>query len=67
MAELKTNQYEIFIPCNRVQEAYERPGDLELNMKNSNFLDNFQVVTSEICRKYAGKNIIITVQIKKGV
>jgi hypothetical protein len=62
---MKSNHYEIFIPCNRVQDAYDHPKDLELNMELSNFLDNFQEITSEICRKYAGKNIVITVKVVK--
>ena len=62
--ELKSNQFEIYIPSNRVQDAYtDHPDDLELNMKNSAFLDDYQVFNSWLCGKYAGKNVKITVQV----
>lgn len=62
---MKSNQYEIKIPCNRIQDAYEKPENMELNIKNSDFVDEFQVITSDICTKCVGKNIRITVRVIK--
>jgi hypothetical protein len=62
---MKSNQFSLKIASNKVQEAYETPDDLELNMSNSDFLDNFQVFASWLCTKYAGKEVVITVQVKK--
>jgi hypothetical protein len=62
---MKSNQYEIKIATERVQNAYDYPNNIELNMKNSDFIDDFQVFQTWLFEKYAGENIMVTVQVLK--
>lgn len=62
---MKSNQFEIKIPSNRVQDAFDTPDNLDLNMQNSDFLDNWQEFASWAVTKFAGKNVVITIQVKK--
>ena len=63
---VKSNQFEIYIPPHKIQDAYDTDkDDSDLNMKNSDFLDNWQEFASWACTRYAGKNVIITIQVVK--
>jgi hypothetical protein len=62
---MKSNQYEIEIASNKVQNAFDHPDNVELNLKNSNFIDDWQCFQTWILNKYANKNVLITVQVLK--
>lgn len=58
--------FEIDIASDRVQDALdEEPKDMDLAMQNSDFVDAWQVIASDIATKFAGKRVKITVQTVK--
>lgn len=58
--------YFIEIASDRVQDALDdEPDNIDLSMQNSDFCDEWQIIASDITRKFAGKKIKITVQLIK--
>lgn len=63
---MKPNQYLLKIASNNVQAAFDDMNNpSKYSMECDAWIDDMQTFTSWLCMKYAGKKVVIIVQVQK--